>query len=279
MILREIIDYYEFLGVMNMKKAIFGAGLVLALIGSSLAQKQKTSPEDMQNSGPKQVKTGKQEKNRGINLSSDSSLQAELQNTLDVKKSKVGDEVILKTTQNLKQNGEVLVPKGSNLIGRITEIKQRSKDNATSKIGMIFDRVEGKSLSAPITASIVSITDLHTQNSVGDMLSSDISGSSQTSASGTSGKSSGGGLLGGVGNTVGGVVNSTTQTAASVASGTTQTLGNTTRTLTGTLNGIQISADGSAQGSTTLSSENKNIHLEKGLAFQLRLNSTVQGQE
>jgi hypothetical protein len=221
-------------------------------------------------------------------------VDAQLQNSIDVKKAKVGDEVVLKTTKAIKQNGETIIPKGSNLIGRITEVQQRSKDNGMSKIGMVFDRIEGKNLAAPITASIISITNVQAASSVGDTLGSSVSGSSQTSgsASTSGGGSSGGGLLGGVGNTVGstvggvtntvgGVTNTTTQTVGSVTNTAGQTLGSTTGTVGRTLNGIQISnsVSGSANSSTTLSTPNKNLRLDKGATFQLQLSNQPENSE
>ncbi len=209
-------------------------------------------------------------------------VDAQLQNTIDVKKAKVGDEVVLRTTKAIKEEGKTVIPKGTNLIGRITEVQQRSKDNSMSKIGMVFDRVEGKNLAAPITASIVSITYARATASADDTLNSTLSGSSQSSASTSSGGSSGGGLLGGVGGTVGGVTNAVgglantaTQTVGGVANTAGQTLGSTTDAVGQKLNGIQISnsVSGSANSSTTLSTPNKNLRVDKGATFQLQLSN------
>src|SRR5262249_7588413 len=138
-------------------------------------------------------------------------LQAELQNTLDARNAKVGDEVILKTTQAVKQNGRVVVPKGTSLIGRVTEVQQRPKNGVQSRLGMVFDRIQGRDLSMPIAASITSITNLRAASAAaGEDFNSDISGSGSTMTRTSSGGSSGG-LLGGATNAVGGVVNSATQ--------------------------------------------------------------------
>ena len=223
---------------------------------------------------------------KNVALAADAMVQATLQSTIDAKNAKVGDTVLLKTTKAVKQNGETVIAKGSSLIGRITEVSRRSKDNATSKIGMIIDRVEGKSLTAPISASIVSITDLRSTANVGDTLMTDTSGSSRTTT--TSGGSSGGGLLGGgggllggvgstVGSTVGTVVNTSAQTVGGVTNTAGQTLGTATGTLGRTINGLQISnsASGSANGSTTLSSGDRNVRLEKGVTFNLLIDSQL----
>ncbi|HYJ91823.1 MAG TPA: hypothetical protein VEV84_10985 [Pyrinomonadaceae bacterium] len=270
--------------VKEMKKVFWGLGLTLVfnLAGAAYAQKNSTNSADKmtkqsvsaQGSGSANASAGSSA------LSAATNLQAELQNTLDVKNAKVGDQVILKTTQAIKQGGQVVVPKGSQLIGRVTEVQQRAKNGAASRLGLVFDRIQGHDLSMPITATINSITNLRAANSVGDDLSSDISGSSTASGRASSGggsSSGGGGLLGGVTNTVGGALNSTTQTVGGVANTATSTVGSTvsgtTQTVGRTVNGIQIltSASGSAQSSTTLSSPNSNIHLEKGVTFDLNV--------
>lgn len=221
-----------------------------------------------------------------LDLAADTMIQATLKSTIDAKSAKVGDEVILKTTKAVKQNGETVIAKGSSLLGRVTEVSRRSKDNATSKIGMVIDRVEGKNLSAPITASIISITDLRSTANVGDSLMTSSSGSSQTTATSSGGSGGGllgggGGLLGGVGSTVnstaGTVVNTSAQTVGSVTSTAGQTLGATTGAVGRTLNGIQLSntASGSANGSTTLTSNDKNVRLEKGVTFNLAIDSQI----
>lgn len=201
---------------------------------------------------------------------------AELTSAVDVKKSKVGDEVVLKTTKAIKQNGETTIAKGTKLMGRITEIQQRTKENGQSKIGMLFDRIDGKNIDAPISLSILSMTNTRASANAGDSVGGDLMSSSSTSASSSS--SGSGGLLGGVTNTVGGALNTTTQTAGNVVGGAAQTVGNTAGTLGRTVNGIQISqsAGGSASGSTMLSSNNKNLRVEKGVTFNVQFNSSVQ---
>ncbi len=261
-----------------MKKIIFGLNIILLLSVFCFAQKQKTDPNQEvtpQKQDSKKTKQNKQ--NSDVLLQSGTSIEAQLQQTLDVKKATVGDEVILTTTKTIKQNGQTVVQKGARLVGRVTEVQQKTKENAQSKLGVIFDRIEGKNLSAPISATIVSITQATANTSVGDTLNSDISGSSTSSGS-ISRTNSGGGLLGGVTNTVGGVVNTTTNTVGGVTNTATNTVGGTTQTLGRTLNGIQISqsSNASANGSATLSTQNKNLRIEKGVTFQLKLTESVE---
>jgi hypothetical protein len=249
-----------------MKKTVFTIFLVFLLGMFSFAQQRGTAAS-----------------NGSLGIDAGTSIDAELQSTLDVKKAKVGDQVILKTTKAIKRGGQTIIPKGTSLIGRITEVQEKTKQNASSKIGMIFERVQNKDLSAPINASIASITSAQTNAAIGDTIDTGLSGSSTSSGrTGTSSSGSGGGgLLGGVTNTVGGVtsgavqtVGSVTNTAGQAVGGVTDTASRTAGAVGQTISGINISqsASGSAQNSTTLSSPNRNIKLDKGVTFHLRFN-------
>jgi hypothetical protein len=220
-------------------------------------------------------------------ISSGTIVNAELMNSIDVRKSKVGDEVLLKTTKAIKENGDTVVAKGTTLVGRITEIQQRTKDNAQSRVGMLIDRIQGKDLNAPISVSILSMTAARATAATNDAFA-DAGLMSSSSGSVQSGGSGGGGLLGGVGNTVGGVVNTATQTTGNVVGGVTQTAtntvggvtqtaGNTVGGVGRTVNGIQISQamGGSASGSTNFSAQHKDVRIEKGATFNVQFNSSV----
>lgn len=262
-----------------MKKTYFLIGLVLAFGLTAFGQQTRSAGVT---GGANGSAAGNVAGNAGSMIAAGTSLEGQLQSMVDVKKSKVGDEVVLKTTKAIKQNGETVVPKGSKLIGRITEVKQKTKDNATSKIGMVFDRIQGKNLDIPVNASIVSVATAQVNAAAGDLFAGDVSGSSSTGSASSGSSSGGGGLLGGVGSTVGGVVNTTTSTVGQVAGTATSTVGSTvgqtTNTLGRTVNGLQISqsASGSASSSSTISSQGKDVRIEKGATFQMRLDGSVQ---
>lgn len=256
-----------------MNKVLWGLGILILTTSISIGQKTERPKQtrENENSGSKPA------------LTSDARLDAQLQSTLDAKSAKVGDQVVFKTTKTVKQNGQTVIQKGSMLYGHVTEVRQRTRANAMSSIGMVFDRIENKNLSAPISASIISITNVAANASADDMLNSDASGASRASARTSRGPtSSGGGLLGGVGNTlgstVGGVANTTTQTVGSVAGTTGNVVGSATGTVSRSISGIQISSstNASANGTTILSSSNKNLRLEKGLTFLINVDGGVQ---
>jgi hypothetical protein len=217
---------------------------------------------------------------KAINLQSGTRLAAQLQSTLDARKAKVGDQVVLKTTEAIKSNGRTVVNKGARLIGHVTEVSQKSSANNASSIGLVFDRLESGSLETPISATITSITRATSSARVNnDGLDSDMGARSTSSASTSSRQSSngGGGLLGGVTGTATGVLNSTTQTAGNVVGGTTGAVGDTVGGVTQSVGGIRISqsTDAAVEGGSTLSLTGDNLHLEKGTSFNLRLNQAT----
>ncbi len=273
-----------------MKKIIIGINLILLISLGVSAQKTPEKNAQVKGSGSGAIsKSG-----NGAGLNAGTVVDAQLMQNLDVKKARVGDQVLLKVVRSVKQNGQTIIPKGANLVGRVTEVQQRTKETAMSRLGVVFDRIQGQDLNSPVNVSIVSITNVAANVAAADMIDSDISGTSSSSTrvigqnSGSS--SSGGGLLGGVtntaggvvgtttntvGNTVGGVANTTRETVGTVAGATKQTVGGTTQTLGQTVKGLQISpsasAGGSANGATTLSAADKNVRIEKGANFQLRV--------
>ncbi|MFL6209855.1 MAG: hypothetical protein ACJ74W_13445 [Pyrinomonadaceae bacterium] len=221
---------------------------------------------------------------RAVELASGTHLAAQLQQTLDARKAHVGDEVVLKTTQAVKQNGQTVVQKGARLIGHVTEVQQRASSNAESRIGLLFDRLESGALSTPISATITSITQATINTSVAnDDLMTDSSASSTTTTRSSAGSGSGsllggvGSTVGGVTNTVGGVVDTTTQATGQVVSGTTNAVGSTTKGVGRTVRGLRISQSGSASagGGSTLALTGGNLRLEKNTTFNLTLNESA----
>lgn len=264
-----------------MKRLLF---LILTtVISAGLVQAQNSSTSG---SATASSETAVSKQGRQANLQSNTQLAAQLENSLDARHAKVGDRVALKTTQAVKQNGEVVVPKGARLIGHVTEVQQRTKSNGESRIGVVFDRLQKGPLDMPITATIMSITQARSQARAGDssMDSDMMSSSSARSSSSGGNQRGGGGLLGGAGNTVGGVANTTTSTVGNVADSTTNAVGSavgtttgTAGTLTGPLRGLQISqsSSASAEGGSTLSLGSGNLRLESGATFNVLVSSSA----
>ena len=265
-----------------MKRICFAVLLMIAVSGIIVAQKTKTTGNADASSRASAQKEGRQ-----IDLLAETQMAAQLESALDARHAKVGDRVIFKTTEAIKQNGKIVVPKGAQLIGRVTDVQRQTKEAGESHIGLVIDQLRSGSMQMPITASILSITQArnHTQAN-NSSIDSDLMGQSSASTSSTPPprNGNGGGLLGGVANTAGGVVNTTTSTVGNVAGTTTTAVGSTvgaaadtTGNLTGSLRGLQInqSTSASAQGGSTLSLTGSNLRLESGTTFNLAISNSA----
>lgn len=229
---------------------------------------------------------------KNLQIQSGTQLSGELQNTIDVRKAKVGDQVILKTTKAVKSEGRKIVHKGAKLHGQVTEVTQKTKSNAASSISILFDRLEDRSLSIPITATISSITRAHSSSSNDNRYRSESEAQSVSGASMQSAPASGrGGLVGGVTNTVGGTVSSSTSSVGNVVGGATTTtgavvgttgnvVGSSTAGLSGSLGQIHISESSStaARGTSVLSLTGGNLRVEKGATFNLLVTQSASAE-
>ncbi|MFP5207613.1 MAG: hypothetical protein ACLGSH_19825 [Acidobacteriota bacterium] len=82
----------------------------------------------------------------------------ELQGNLDAKSAKPGEPVVLKTTGKMRTADGTELPKGTRLLGRVTQVQAHGKGHADSQLGLAFDRAELKDgRTFPIHATIESI--------------------------------------------------------------------------------------------------------------------------
>lgn len=65
-----------------------------------------------------------------------------LAKSLDSRKLKVGDAIYGKTAVPLHLRNGIMVPSGAKVIGRVTNVQSRAKGDATTTLGMQFDRIE-----------------------------------------------------------------------------------------------------------------------------------------
>jgi len=263
-----------------MRKIFFAILLMIAVSGIIVAQKTNTS-------GSTSASTSAQKHGRQIDLLAETQLAAQLQSALDARHAKVGDRIALKTTEAIKQNGKVVVPKGAQLLGRVTDVQQQTKETGESHISLLIDQLRSGSTEIPITANILSITQARNNTQANNSsIDGDVMGqsSANTRSSSPPRNSNGGGLLGGVGNTAGGVVNTTAGTVGSVGSTATNAVGGTvgatssaTGNLSGSLRELQISQSNSAsaQSGSTLSLTGNNLRLESGTTFNLAISNSA----
>lgn len=218
-------------------------------------------------------------------LSADTTIDAELTKPVDARKAKPGDEVTARVRNDVRRDGNLVLRRGTKLIGHVTQAQAKANGQANSELGIIFDRAEvkgGQSLS--LQAAIQALAPAaHASND--DAAMSDVGTSpSVNPAGGGGGMGSGpgaGGALGGVGNTVGGAtreagsaVGGVAQGAgrrAGMAGGAAGSLSSSSRGVVG-LPGVQMSSElSNTTNGTVLVSNGKDIRLDSGTQMVLRV--------
>jgi hypothetical protein len=224
-------------------------------------------------------------------LSEGTAMNAMLSQPVDVKKNKPGDQITAKTTEATKSEGKVVIPKGSKLIGHVTECKQRSKEEKESALGIVFDKAilkNGEEI--PLNVTVRALAAAQSQTAAANSIGSDdlaAGGGAVGSA-----RASGGGALGGVRSTAGaatGAVTNTAASAAGVAGGAVNSTVNSAGAARGAVGGLNAAgqltsnsqgvfgleglnlnaaASNSTQGSL-ITSTSKNVHLDSGTQLLL----------
>jgi hypothetical protein len=225
-------------------------------------------------------------------LSEGTMIHSRLVGSLDAKKSKPGDRVEARTTQDVKQGGKVVLRRGTRLIGRVTRVQARSKGQSRSVLGVAFDHAQmrnGEQMPIRLAVQALATTQAAEEGSMG---SAGVMGMGSTAAMGSG--AAGGGLVGGtlgaatgvaggvaggagnvggtaLGSTVGSTMHSRGAVGGLDAGG---VLRANSRGIFG-LQGVSLESSGSgAAHESTLVSSRRNVHLDSGTQMLLR----VEGQ-
>ena len=95
----------------------------------------------------------------GRRIAPGSVIPVELTRTVDAKKARTGDEVVAKVTQDMKsQSGEVVVSKDTKVIGHVTGVQARNKEQKESQLAIAFDRAvtkDGNAVELPMSIQAV----------------------------------------------------------------------------------------------------------------------------
>jgi len=221
----------------------------------------------------------------GANLASGSSVNAVLTKPLDSKRSKPGDPVSARTTQNARTEGGTSIPKGSTLIGHVSDAHAAAEGQAGSSMGIVFDKAvtrDGHEIPLRyLGIQAMAAAEASAASSAGDA-------GAMMGAAGRAGMSRGGGLLGRTTGAVGGTVGSglgATGGVGSLAGGASGALqagpgamggldaaGMLTAGSSGVfgLHGLSLSG-GAADAATgsVMTSSAKNVHLDQGTRLLL----------
>ena len=232
-----------------------------------------------------------------LTLASGTAMQATLVTPLDAKRNKPGDPVVAKTTQDVKQGGQVVLKKGSQLKGHVTQAQARSSQSAQSTLGVVFDSAVPKNGHDPMPVNLSIQALAATQNQAAASLGDDQATLGSTGQAGFTGSGAaapaGGGLVRGVGGTVGGVTNTAGSLAGNVGQTANGTGGAATRTVasagsTGGLNaaghltstssgvfnlqGMNLSsAVSNGTQASVVNSATQNVHLASGTQMVLQV--------
>jgi hypothetical protein len=257
---------------------------------NSGAQASTNTSGAMSSSAPTNNNAG----NNSANISSGMKIDATLATSLDAKRSKPGDEVEARTEEDIKQDGKVVLKKGTRLVGHVTQAQQRANGQSESQLGIAFDHAVLKNgQDVPFNATILALASARSaaSSSTG---SDDIMAGSNGMGS-TQGSARSGGLINGAASTAGSATGSVMNTAASVPTAASGSLNSATRSsdavgglnsagrLSSNSNGVfglegislNAAASNATQGSMIVSTT-KNVHLDSGT--QLLLQTTGQAQ-
>src|SRR5713226_3623831 len=132
--------------------------IVVALFAvSAAAQSQTDAQAGAQAGGQASVRAGKTQAQAGASsstsaaaaaqngqanaaLANGTAFNAELNSPVDSKKCKPGDAVNARTTEAVKAEGKTVIPKGSKLVGHVTQASARAKGESESALGIVFDK-------------------------------------------------------------------------------------------------------------------------------------------
>jgi hypothetical protein len=231
-------------------------------------------------------------------LASGTAFNATLNAPIDSNKCKPGDAVTARTTENVKADGKTVLPKGSKLVGHVTQATARAKGDSESALAITFDRAILKNgQEMPLNVAIQAMAGAQTAASAAD---ADMDAMGSTGASGagsgrSGGRSAGGGLTSTAGSAVGAVTNtaagagdaalhSTVSSTTGVASasrgavGGLSTAGQLMSNSRGVfnMNGLNLNA-AAANGTqgAVITSAGKNVHLDSGTRLLLVTEATA----
>jgi hypothetical protein len=224
------------------------------------------------------------------NASSETNVNAQLTSAVDARKCHPGDEIIAKTTQDVKEGGHVVFHKGTRLVGHVTEAQARTKENAESSLGIAFDEaVMRDGTRIAFHASIQALAETQAAANAGFDDGDAMMGGASGMAGGGMAR---GGLVGGTGSVVGGTAGGVGATAGGLgrtAGGTLGAASSVAGSATGHVGGLNAAGEltsnsrgvfgmqglslassaGSRANASLITSSSRNVHLSSGTQMLL----------
>jgi hypothetical protein len=260
--------------------------IAMTLLWTSLVWSQTSAQTDANVNDQASATAGKNNVTSGVSSSSSVSAKsgngnhelvagttfnAALVTAVDSKRTKPGDEVTARTTENVRSEGKTVLPKGTKLIGRVTRSSARAKGDTESSVGIAFDRAilkSGQEIPLNLVIQALASSQAAASAGTGDMdMMADAGASMNASGAGRSR-----GVLGAAGSTVGSTAGTATNTAGQVGATGDAALNSSLHSAAGLVGSSPTIGGLNASGQ--LSSNSRGVFNLNGLS----LNSSVDGQ-
>lgn len=118
----------------------FVAVCFLIVVATVSAWSQKRS-ENPSNAGA-QASASASAANAGLTIPVDTAFMAKLSTNLELNQCKPGDPVEAEAKQDIKQGKEVVLKKGSSLLGRVKAVQMATAEKPEKVVGIVFDGVK-----------------------------------------------------------------------------------------------------------------------------------------
>lgn len=198
-------------------------------------------------------------------------IPVELTKTLDAKKAKTGEAVVVKVTEDMKSNtGNVILPKDTEIVGNVTEAQPHSKQREQSQLAITFDKAvlrNGETIQMPMSIQAIIAPPSQTPDQAN-------AGGSPSAYPGapTGGGGVRPGIPGGAPNPAGGSAQMPPPTSIPPEQPRQQPpISSKTTGVVGIAN-LDLSAAPDAKQGSLVTSEKKNVKLESGTLMLLRVN-------
>lgn len=225
-------------------------------------------------------------------------VSAELTKSIDTRHARVGDAVEARTTSAATLANGTKLPRGTKLLGKVTQVQAKSKADNASHLAFMLDRaVLRHNREVPVHVMLTSVTAITAMTAMaGDGLPSASTGMAGGGSAMASPRPVGGGVVGGVGSAAGGLaggaVNTLGNTAGAVRSGAGSVM-NGTNAAVGTaadvgvngtvdhapvanLPGVTLSSAANASSSGSLDASGRNIDLMSGTKMTMAISASAQ---
>lgn len=268
-----------------MKKWLFAFPVSLIAIGLQV-QAMPVAAQTAQASGDASAQTAGQAGQPATRTVQATPLKVELTKQVGSKHAKVGDMVMARTTSTATLSDGMKLPRGTKLMGKVTEVQAKSHAHHTSQLAFAFNQaVLKKGQAIPIRAVVTSVSvpsAMAAENAAGGM-APDASGGMAAPPPASGGAVGGGGAVSAPGGTAGGgamgssvAENTATQTEAMAndSSNGSNRVGNSQGRIVNNgssvsgpvagLQGVTFSSSIHSNNSAQMNGENENISLASG---------------